>query len=273
MSSKQTPGMQNEKQNKADRRNTAREKARLLREQEAKRAKRNRVLAIVGAVLVVLLLVVVGVKITTGGNEATYDGAVRPAKLQHVTADYGVVLAADGSAGELKQNVRTLRIYSDYMCPHCVKLEKMAATAYEKHARADNLQIVQYPVSIMRTDLSNYGTAAAFYVATYDPVKFNDFQKALFEQAEQVMLDNARIQPSVADIAKIATEVGVKADVVKDLPASIVADEWQKLVQEATQEFLATGAQGTPTVTVDGKPTTDWVQVGMPKFLDSLVTK
>lgn len=267
MGSKQTPGMSGNKLTKEERRSAAREKARLLREQEEKRAKRNRILVISGILVAIVLVVLVIVKIVTSGDTAdtgSYDGKARSAELANVSEDYGISVGTNGEAlPEPNKDVPNVGVFADLMCPHCVDLERTSADAYAKYVPEGKISVVNYPVQIMGTDFSKYGTAALFYVATFAPEQYQKFHTALFDRSYQVIVEQSAQQPTAAEIADIAKSVGVAQDVVNDLPASIVAEDWQKEVEVATEKFRDAGWTGTPTVTIDGKESKDWGDGGL----------
>ena len=267
MGSKQTPGMSGNRLSKEERRSAAREKARLLREQEERRAKRNRILIIVGIVAVIALVSLVIVKIVTSGNTTdtgSYDGKARSAELANVGDDYGITIGKSGEALPApNEDLPNVGIFADLMCPHCVELERASADAYAKYIPEGQVSTVHYPVQIMGTDFSKYGTAALFYVATFAPEQYEKFHDELFNRSYQIIIENSAEMPTAAEIADLAAKVGVPEDVVNDLPASIVADDWQKEVEAATEKFRDAGWTGTPTVTIDGKESDAWTNGGV----------
>ncbi|MBM7824622.1 protein-disulfide isomerase [Arcanobacterium pluranimalium] len=271
MAPKQTPGMSTEKKTKEERRAEARNKARMLREQEEKRAKRNRILTIVSILVALALVVFAVVKIVTNksSDHGSYDGEKRAVKLVNVTDDYGIYVGAKGQAVDKGNGAPTVGVYSDFICTHCNDLEKASSEAYAKHLAAGDVQVQYFPVSILGGSMSQLGAAAAFYVATYSPDNYVQFQEKLFVRTDEI-LKRAKPQPTAAEIADIAKAAGVPDDVLANMPASIESEEWQAVVQKATDKFREKGYKGTPTVTLDGKETEEWAKGGMPAFLDSI---
>lgn len=276
MGSKQTPGMSGSRQSKEERRAQAREKARLLREQQEKRAKRNRLLVILGAILALAVVALAIVKIVSAGTDdlGGYEGTVRSAELQNVGDDLGIAVDANGKAvAERLADTPQVQIYSDFMCIHCTNLDNQSYEAYAAHAEAQDVQVVHYPVAILGQEFGQLGAAASFYVATYAPEQFKDFHRALFERSTQILIDRTAAQPNAGEIADIAKSVGVPEDVVNDLPISITSDAWTKVVNDANVKFRDAGFAGTPTVLVDGTEDSSWGTLGMPALLDSLAAK
>lgn len=277
MAAKNTPGMSGAKQSKEERRAAAREKARILREQQEKRAKRNRMLVIVGVVLSVALVVLAIVKIVSAGTSdfGEYDGKAREAKLANVTDSYGIALGKSGQAtATVNADLPKVEVYSDYMCIHCTNLEDRSTSSIEQHMAAGDVQIINYPVAILGQDFSNLGAAAAFYVATYAPEQYEAFHATMFDRSYKVLVDRTDAQPTAGEIADMAKSVGVPDDVVNDLPASITSDAWTKVTEEATAKFRDAGFQGTPTVLANGKEDTSWgAENGLGAVFDALLSE
>ncbi|MDY5584889.1 MAG: DsbA family protein [Arcanobacterium sp.] len=276
MVSKQTPGMSGSRRSKEERRAEAREKARLLREQQEKRAKRNRLLVILGAILALAVVALAIVKIVSTGTDELggYEGQARSAELKNVGDDLGIAIGANGeAAAERFADVPQVQIYSDFMCIYCTQLDNAASEAYLAHAAAKDVQVIHYPVAILGQEFGQLGAAAAFYVATYAPDKFEDFHRALFERSTKILIDRNAAQPNAGEIADIAKSVGISEDVVNDLPASITSEAWTKVVEDANIKFRDAGFAGTPTVLVDGTEDSSWGTLGMPALLDSLAAK
>ncbi len=94
------------------RREAAREKSRQMRELEARKKRRNRVLAIsAGVVAVVLVIGFVALAITRSGGSAAAS-ATPPG----VTADGGIEVGQASAP-------HTVTIFQDYQCPVCKQYE------------------------------------------------------------------------------------------------------------------------------------------------------
>lgn len=248
---------------KKERREIAREKARILREQEAKRQRRNKILMI-GGIVVALALVVFAIMQLVGKDNVTtgdYTGSARPATLAHVTDDYGIDVNGQGVAGKVVDGAGVLAIYSDYTCGGCIKLEAGYAQKYHKLASDGKLSVRLYPVSTLRNSISANATAAMFYIATYAPEQAWAFNDAVFERTGETV-QKGGAHPTAATFADIAAKVGVPKDVVNDLPASIEADDWKAVAQSATESFRKKGFTATPTLEVNGKVDDSWLKDG-----------
>lgn len=283
MTPKQTPGMNGAKLTKVQRAEQRQEKARILREQEAKRRLRNRVLMIVACVVVLAVVVFAVVKIIAASNAAkngdpgSYRAAAKPAVLANVGDDFGITVDTNGAAAARDSSLPQVDIYSNATCPHCMQLESAVDPAVNKYMKAGTVQFTFYPLAtdpVGCEPQSVWATTADFYIATYAPEQFAAFHEQVMNakdgvyaqipektQAGQTIKGYCKatdpVQPR--DLAEFAKRVGVPSDVVNSLPAAVTSAEWQKVAESATQAFLAnekvclSDQCGTPTVTLNGR--------------------
>ncbi|QTG75322.1 DsbA family protein [Trueperella pecoris] len=249
---------------KKEKREIVRERARILREQEAKRQRRNKALMIGGALVALLLVVFAMLQLlgkTGQPNTGTYTGTARPAKIANITDDYGIDVNAQGVAGKSVEGAGVLSVYSDYTCGGCINLESGYAAKYHQHAEAGELSVRLYPVATLNNPISDNATAAMFYVATYAPEQAWAYNDALFERTAKTVKEHAS-HPTEAEFADIAAKVGVPKDVVNDLPASIAAEDWKGVVKSATEAFRGKNYNATPTLEVNGTVDDSWLKDG-----------
>lgn len=157
--------MANEKLTKNERREQAREQARLARETEKKREKRNRLLLQGGVVLgVVAILAVVGLVLTQTlkpagpGPENMASGAVTfgtdlkvietPALQPDESRE-----APDLNWDELPVDVT---VYVDYMCPACGAFEQTYGTMLENYIGSGDITLSVFPLNFL--DATSMGT-------------------------------------------------------------------------------------------------------------------
>ncbi len=164
--------MANERLTKNERREQAREKARLAREEEKKREKRNRLFLQGGVVLgVVVILAIVGLvlaqtlKPAGPGPENMASGAVTfgtdlkvletPALQPDETRE-----APDLSWDELPIDVT---VYVDYMCPACGAFEQTYGTMLENYIGSGDITLSVFPLNFLdATSMgAKYSTRAA----------------------------------------------------------------------------------------------------------------
>ncbi|WP_046471667.1 DsbA family protein [Allosalinactinospora lopnorensis] len=166
---------------KASRR-AARERLRQERLKEQQRAKRNRILAVIGAAaLVVLLVVGVGYFILTAdsGPETEQSELYAGLPPQSVQQDGSVVVAEEGTEAPV------VEVYVDYQCPACQQFEEESGAVLQEMA-GDGEAIVHYrPVSIFAPRGEPVGSnslrAGAAARAAADHGKFVEYNDVLFE--------------------------------------------------------------------------------------------
>lgn len=164
--------MANERLTKNERREQAREKARLARESEKKREKRNRLLLQGGVVLGVLaILAIVGLVLTQTlkpagpGPENMASGAVtftegfKVVETPALQPDQ-VREAPDLSWEELPIDVT---VYVDYMCPACGAFEQTYGSMLENYVDSGDITLSLFPLNFLdATSMgSKYSTRAA----------------------------------------------------------------------------------------------------------------
>lgn len=248
---------------KREKREIAREKARILREQEEKRKKRNRVLVIIGGIAALALIIFAAMQILGNGDDAegNFDGEVRSAELANVTDDYGIDIDGNGAAGTPVADAGVLAVYSDYTCSGCISLENAYGATYSQLISSGEMGLRLYPVATLNNQVSSNMTAAMFYVATYAPEQALAFNEALFTKTNDVVLQGGKA-PTENEIADIAASEGVAEDVVADLPASIASNGWKDVANDATSSFRDKGYTATPTLEVNGEENQTWLETG-----------
>ena len=196
--------MAHERLTKDQRREQARETARLERESRLKAQQRNRLLIRIGATVgVVALLAAVGggiwlatrpagpgpVNMASDGILFTgSDGEIKPVKTGAVPAD-GEPVATDPDAYDAPARIVT---YVDYGCPYCGLFETTNGQQIEELVSSGLATLEVHPVAILDRAFggSEYSTRAAnamACVAAYDPDAFLAANAALFAEqpAEQ----------------------------------------------------------------------------------------
>jgi protein-disulfide isomerase len=232
---------------KAERREAAREQARLLREAQARRERRNRLLLIGGLVAGVALIVVAVFAIIGAGSVSSLEDVDRPAGSD---LSGGIVTGAEGVGSE-NAGAPEVRVYSDFMCPFCANFEELNGPMLDEIATAGEATVIYHPVAFLDrfsqgTEYSTRAAQAVAVVADAAPEQFVAFQAALFagQPAENT--------PGLSDdeIGQIALQAGVPQEVVDTL-ADGRFTEW---VGAATnQASLDLERAATPTVLIDGQ--------------------
>lgn len=256
------------KPSKAERRDQAREQARQLREQQAKRDRRNKVIAIGGLSAAVIALIVVVVLVVnqanapgiayTGDDASTITLADTTAPST-ANANGGIPVGADGAAGETAgADDVVVSVYFDYMCPWCGRFEE-ANDAELKSLLAEGGVTVEYhPLAFLdqQSTGAEYSTRAgnaAAVVADQAPEQYSAFHSALFEHQPEEGTKGL----SDDEIADLAREAGVPDDVVEQFTATASGETWRTfapwLAANNNQMVTDLGKLGTPAVLIDGE--------------------
>ncbi|MDP9890840.1 DsbA family protein [Pseudarthrobacter enclensis] len=284
------------RKSKAERTAEAREKARLIREAQAKKDKRNKLMIGWGIVVAVIaILVVVGLVVAgniqrnapvadqgpTPANANVHGGVTLlantdVAKTEPATVDASSLgdapktppaeVVAPGAEAEAGKPVKVV-LYVDFICPVCKNFE----TQYNDQLttlRNDGKITVEYrPLGFLdsrsTTNYSSRAANAAACVANTAPEKYADYFNALY--AQQPAEGSAGLSDN--DLKKMASDMGVNI-------GSCVDDKtYRPYVKYATKEAAAIGVSGTPTVFVDGKQwgKGDSAQTPFPDFLKAAI--
>ncbi|MBO3088726.1 DsbA family protein [Cellulomonas dongxiuzhuiae] len=274
---------------KTQRRDDARAKALQMRQEQERKAKRTRLIAIGGLLAAVLVLGAVvfaivrqgqanaeayGDVVFAGGTENTLVPAFDDIDTPDAADETGGIPISAAGVGEAGgDDDVVVEVYFDFMCPWCGKFD--AANSGELDALGEQEGVTVVYKNIAFLDGNSQGTFystraanAAAAVAAQDPEHYTAFVTALY--ANQPEEGTSGLKD--ARIAEIATEVGVPQTVVDTFTETVdgtyeVAtseDEkesrdgtWRRyapFVAATTQQAAADlGGLSTPTVLIDGE--------------------
>lgn len=258
-------------QGKKDRREAARETARLEREAEKKRQRRNKVLLQggIGVAILAVAAIVIAVAVqpaapgAPGPKNMASSGILFTGKSGVATATTTAAAAADGKPKATKPDVSVgiahIVTYVDWACPACKSFEATYASQIQKLVANGSATLEVHPVSILDRNYqsSRYASRAAntaACIANYDPAKFLDAQTVFYDKqpAEGSSgLSNTQIKALVA-------EAGITNSAVT---SCIDSEEFKSWIGKSTEVTTATtslidtanGGFSTPTVVVNGK--------------------
>lgn len=255
---------------KRDRREAAREKARLAREAEARRRRRNKWLLqgglALGVVAIVAVVVLVVVQVTRpsgpGPRNMASDGIVLESDgAQGVTAVSTPAIPAGGTPtpSETSDDAAHIVVYQDYLCPFCGQFDRANAELLTDLVSSGRATLELHPISIL--DAQSQGTryatraaAAAACVADARPEAFLDVNTALYAQQPE----EGTAGLSDDELVALVQDAGATGDAVETCVRDGGFTEW---VGDATDRALegplpgtdVPAVQGTPTVLVDGQ--------------------
>jgi protein-disulfide isomerase len=244
----------------AQAREAARAEAARLRaiEQAKARRRRNTVVGItLAAVAATVALVIVVVSVFSSAKDPT-QVALKPVGATEsggFTLGTNLVVGGPQASGE---DVVTVDIYSDYICPYCGDLEEAIAKPLQQLLESNKIKLVLHPLALLDNQTeegSLYSTRsanAAAVVAAEAPEQFLAFHEAMFagqpEEGSAGLTDD--------EIIQIAKDAGV-ADAVADTFPDQKYKDW---VSAATEKAVADGLTGTPLVylTKEGGKRVKW---------------
>lgn len=264
------------RKSKAERTAEAREKARLIREAQLKKDKRNKLLigwGIVAAVVAILAVVALVVTTSIRQNTPIADQGPVPA---NANVNGGVTLLANsdvkttepasvdianvpakpdtlpnpvvvpGAEAEEGQPVKVVA-YIDFICPVCKRFEDTYNDALTGLRNEGKISLEYRPLGFLdRMSSTNYSSRAAnaaACVADQAPDKYAEYIDVLFTNQP------AEGGPGLSDDELKSLASGIGADI-----NSCVDDKtFRPYVKYSTQLASNIGITGTPTVFIDGK--------------------
>ncbi|MGO4188626.1 DsbA family protein [Pseudarthrobacter sp. TAF60_1] len=285
------------RKSKAERTSEAREKARLIREAQLKKDKRNKLLigwGIVVAVVAILAVVALVVTTTMRQNAPVADQGPTPAngnvnggitllantdvaKLEPANVDAASVgeppqtapaeVVAPGAAAEAGKPVKVV-LYIDFICPVCKNFEAQYNEQLTSLRNAGKITVEYRALGFLdsrsSTNYSSRAANAAACVVNESPEKYAEFVDSLF--AKQPAEGSAGLSDN--ELKKMATDIGAK-------PIDSCVDDktYRPFVKFTTKQAAAIGVTGTPTVFVDGQ---QWgkgasAQTPFPDFLQAAI--
>lgn len=255
-----------------EQREAAREKARVLREEQKKRERRNRWL-IQGGVIVAVLAVaglVAGLifnnvrpegpgpaNMASNGIVLTgAEGAITPVETPALDANEAPTPTVQDDSG----TVANIVTYIDYLCPFCGQFEQTNSESIRAMIEEGAATLEVHPIAILTnksagTQFSLRAANAAACVADNSPSSFLDFHDLMFENQPEEGTEGL----SNDEISELAKQAGVTS--LSTIEKCIDDEQFHTWVQDATNRALTqpvpnsdlASITGTPIVLVNGK--------------------
>jgi protein-disulfide isomerase len=207
-----------------------------------RRRERTRNLAVVGAVVAVLL-VILGVGFAISQRQDT-SGQAADATPTGLADGYGIVWGKADAP-------RTITIYEDLQCPVCEQFETATRDAVAKAVAAGKVKVDYRMVSFLdRASTNEYSSRALnAAMAVYDAGgvdAWKKFHDALYENQPE----EGTAGPDDSALIDDAVAAGVKRSDVEQAIKDKVYAQW---IVNATDQMSKNGVSGTPTAFIDGK--------------------
>lgn len=266
-------------------RDAARERARQVADQHARQDKRRRRLLQFGILaLVLVILAVIGVVVAQNRGQQIPEAGPVPASANQWG---GTVLTADGiRTGESEVDQRDLAevpaapetpdesavppgveasaedepvqvvIFQDFECVHCADFEAENGEALEEAVTSGDITLEYRNLNFLDratpTMYSSRAAAAAYEVGNQvSTEQYLAFAEEVFSHQGSGGLDDEQL-------VQIADTHGA------DIATALEENTWRPMVNVVSQESLANGVSGTPTVFIDGE------RLGNETFQDAL---
>jgi protein-disulfide isomerase len=242
---------------KSGREEGRRERAAALQAQAA-RAERNRRIAIIGAVVAVLAVIVAAGFWYTSGSDGS--GPAKATTAETSAGDHALVVGSNAGASY------HVVVYEDFLCPYCREFE--LATRDFLHADAEKglVQVEYRPFHLLPDDYSVRALDAFAAVLVQSPAKALKFHDLLYDKQPY---ENAPDKPDAAQLAQWAHSVGADAGAVqKAVEANDPA--WKDAADKAA---ATAGVTATPTVLVNGKRLSGDTVTEMADNLERMIAK
>lgn len=201
-------------------------------------ARKTNWFAIWVSVAVVVVLVGVAALVVVMNNSSS--APAEAPKASNIDTETGAISFGDGS--------QTVDTFIDFICPYCNQFEQSEGSTINGLVQDGTITLNVHPLGVLDrasqgTEYSSRAASAMYAVAVRDPDNAYAFMQALFENQP------AESTPGLTDeqIVDVAKQAGV--NVTSDLENDITSHRYLKYVQTQT---LPDGAQGTPTVLVNG---------------------
>lgn len=263
-------GAGNSKPSKNARRDSAREKARQLREEQKKKDRRNKFILQGSLIVVVLAIVAAVVLVITSTIKPPAPGplnmlsdGIKIGEGFKAVSTPALQPSAEPvpSASNSPSSVLDIRVYMDYLCPICGNFEAANADQIKKLVQDGVATLEIHPVAIldrasMGTNYSSRATNAAACVANYSPNNFFDFNALMFKN--QPKENTAGLDDNA--IIAFAKEAGVSQ--FATISTCIKDQKFKNWVAASTDRFTTNplpnvaeepAQRGTPTVYVNGQ--------------------
>ena len=249
--------MTNSKQTRSEQREEARQKAKELREQNAKKEKRNKLvlqLSVVGAALAIIVGVGAVIAFEAANRAAAPVVDETPANLTELGGlKIGVGLqaftATNTPTPDTSDKSPEIIMYVDYQCPICQAFDLPNAAQLRSWVDTGAATVEIRPLSFLdRASLNEYSSRAAnaaFCVANFQPDSYFDFHQDLMENQPS----EGQEGPSDQRLFDIAAQSGAGTEEVK---GCIQNKSFGDYVEQHTQFVLSNPQDG---VTVSGTPT------------------
>jgi protein-disulfide isomerase len=254
---------------KKDRQNAAREKARVMREEAKKKARRRRLftqggiglgILVILAVVAIVIVQVARPTSTAGPKNMISDGILLTSTTHYVSTP---AIPNGGKPTPTKQpddGKAHITIYEDLQCPVCQQFEEANDTQISQWLNAGTATLEIHPISFLDSSslgnrYSSRAASAIGCVAQYDPSDFFAVNKAFYDNQPKEDTHGATDAQIIATIKKGGVSSSAVSSCVKQERFKGWVQQTYKRAFQGTSIPNSSLKQitGTPTVIVNGQ--------------------
>ena len=251
---------------KNEKREAAREKARILREEQKKKDRRTKfilqgsiILASLAIIAVIALVIVNSIKPEGPGPLNMASDGIQISQGNIATETPALKADEDPVPNERTDGVLDIQMFVDYLCPICGQFEQTNGAYISSLLENGATTVEIHPIAILDrlsqgTKYSTRAANAAACVANYSPNQFYDFHNALFANQP------AENTTGLSDDELIALTADAKVDKADKIAECIKGQNFKAWVGNSTARALngpipnsnVDKVTGTPTIIVNG---------------------
>lgn len=181
----------------------ARERAALLRAEQARRARRNRLYAVYGSVLGVIVIAVVVALVVQSSSGPKTPTAVPAGSVADTT---GGISSANGMAipiGDSSAKVK-MTVYEDARCSACKAYETTFTPAYKALVQNGTLELLIHPVTLIDANTNGSGSlhAGNAFGCAQDAGKFEAYHDLIYTNQPAESTDSYSSDATLISLAK-----------------------------------------------------------------------
>jgi protein-disulfide isomerase len=249
-------------QNKNERREAAREKARVLRDAHRKRDRTRRALIPRGIVVFIVVVIAVIALVVANGIRPPSRGPLNMASDGiKIGTGFKAVTTTALKPGEApipsktnSKDVIAIQIYLDYQCPICGSFEKTNASQISTWVKSGAATLEIHPISILDrvslgTKYSTRSANAAGCVANFSPNSYFDFSALLFSHQPAENTDGLTDDQIISLVKK------AKPQKLSSIENCVRAQTFKSWVNAATTRATTGPIVGTDVPKVEATPT------------------
>ena len=248
------------------------EKAKQLREQQARadRRTRNIIIGLVALILVVIIGAIAAVIIQSNHKKAQDSQAATAAIGTY--GDGAPIVVSHLGIGKVDESLPTLTEYFDYSCHVCAAYDVAFGEQATQDALDGKFNIKYQPVNTVKAPYQYAATTASLIAAQkVDAQTWGKFHNALLAYFNEAYNSgNGSVVQDLSKSAKqvktIASQVGIPEDVVNSFPENGVDEYLTKTTQawaNATYEGRSPNSLGTPEFVINDKTALDFSKLGV----------